>query len=131
MTDISFLKQRDVLPPSNPSGPPLAGVIVLELAWFYAAPFGTALLADLGARVIKIENLEGDPIRHMSSVPELAGVKGTQGKESIALDYRSPEGHEVLERIVAKADIVMRNFRQGPSVETGIDYERLRPPIQI
>ncbi len=111
---------------SNPlPATPLAGVTVVELAWVSAAPFGTALLADLGARVIKIENLEGDPHRYQGPIPEWAGLKGLQGKESIALDYRTPKGREVLDRIIARADMVMRNFRQAASVQTGIDYDRL------
>jgi crotonobetainyl-CoA:carnitine CoA-transferase CaiB-like acyl-CoA transferase len=123
---VSFRSPNRRRSGSHPrTGPPLAGVTVVELGWFLAAPYGTALLADLGARVIKIENHEGDPIRYMSSLRELSGVKTIQGKESIALDYRSPEGYAVLERIVKRADVVMRSFRESPSINTGIDYERL------
>jgi crotonobetainyl-CoA:carnitine CoA-transferase CaiB-like acyl-CoA transferase len=104
---------------------PLAGVTVLELAWFYAAPFGTALLADLGARVIKIENVEGDPHRYQNPLREFSGVKALQGKESVVVDYRTPEGKEILHQLVAKADIVMRNYRQQNSVTSGDDYQSL------
>ena len=113
-----------------PAGPravpaPLAGVTILELAWFYAAPFGTALLADLGARVIKVENLEGVPHRSQTGVEEFAGVKALQGKESIALDTSRPEGMEVLRRLVRRSDAVMRNFRQQAAVRMKIDYDAL------
>ncbi len=117
--------------PSVPDGDeelpaaPLAGVTVLELAWFYAAPFGTALLADLGARVIKIENVDGDPHRYQNPLREFSGVKALQGKESVVVDYRTPEGKEILHQLVAKADIVMRNYRQQNSVASGDDYESL------
>ena len=123
--DASFSQRSGVLGTDPLPVSPLAGVTVVELAWFYAAPFGTALLADLGARVIKIENLEGDPHRYQGPIPEWAGLKGLHGKESIALDYRTPKGREVLDRIIARADMVMRNFRQAASVQTGIDYDRL------
>ena len=56
-----------------PGDLPLAGVTVLELAVLYAAPFGATLLADLGARVIKVEPLDGDPIRTIVPFPEAGG----------------------------------------------------------
>lgn len=124
-------------PPASP-GPaptagPLAGVTVVELAWFYAAPFGTALLADLGARVIKLEGPEGDPHRYQNPLREFSGVKALGGKESIVVDYRTPEGREILHKIVARADLVMRNYRQQNSVLTGDDYSSLEPvnPDQV
>ncbi len=114
-------------------GGPLSGVTVVELAWFYAAPFGTALLADLGARVIKVESAAGDPHRLQNPLPEFSGVKAVGGKESIVVDYRTPEGKEILHQIVARADIVMRNYRQQNSAATGDDYESLAPvnPDQV
>jgi crotonobetainyl-CoA:carnitine CoA-transferase CaiB-like acyl-CoA transferase len=121
-------------PPSAVSPPgPLAGVTVVELAWFYAAPFGTALMADLGARVIKLEGPEGDPHRYQNPLREFSGVKALGGKESIVVDYRTPEGQEILHKIVARADLVMRNYRQQNSVLTGDDYQSLEPvnPDQV
>jgi crotonobetainyl-CoA:carnitine CoA-transferase CaiB-like acyl-CoA transferase len=118
---------RAPLPAGGAPAPaaPLAGVTVVELAWFYAAPFGTALLADLGARVIKVENADGDPHRYQNPLREFSGVKALQGKESIVVDYRTPEGREILHQIVERADIVMRNYRQQNSVMTGDDYASL------
>lgn len=107
------------------SGGPLAGVTVVELAWFYAAPFGTALLTDLGARVIKVENVTGDPHRSQSGPSEYAGVKALQGKESVAVDTNTPEGSAVLHRIVEGADLLLRNFREDASVRMGVDYASL------
>ena len=60
--------------------PPLAGVTVLELGTYYAAPYGATLLADLGARVIKIEQLDGDPIRHILPFPEVGAIKVLAGQ---------------------------------------------------
>jgi crotonobetainyl-CoA:carnitine CoA-transferase CaiB-like acyl-CoA transferase len=112
-------------PASHPPAP-LDGVTVLELAWFYAAPFGTALLADLGARVIKVEGVDGDPHRYQNPLREFSGVKALQGKESVVVDYRTPEGKEILHKLAARSDIVMRNYRQQNSVATGDDYQSLR-----
>lgn len=104
---------------------PLAGVTVLELAWFYAAPFGTALLADLGARVIKVEGLEGDPHRNQNPLREFAGVKGLQGKESVALDYRTPEGLAILHELVRRSDAVLCNYRMNAGDASPVSYASL------
>ncbi|HVW41101.1 MAG TPA: CoA transferase [Amycolatopsis sp.] len=116
---------RGEVPRAAVAGAPLAGVTVLELASFYAAPFGLALMADLGARVIKVEAVTGDPHRSQSGVRELAGVKGLQGKESVAVDANVPEGLEIIRRLVRRCDMVMRNFRQGATERMGITYESL------
>jgi crotonobetainyl-CoA:carnitine CoA-transferase CaiB-like acyl-CoA transferase len=138
--DASFTSPRTTEPvpaapaaPSPGAGGPLSGVTVLELAWFYAAPFGTALLADLGARVIKVEGATGDPHRYQNPLPEFAGVKALGGKQSIVVDYRTPEGREILHRLVARADIVMRNYRQQNSAAVGDDYASLEAanPSQV
>jgi len=108
----------------TPRGP-FSGVTIVELAWFYAAPFGLALLADLGARVIKVEGPAGDPHRYQNAIREYAGVKGLQGKESVVVDYRSAEGLEVLDRLVARADAVMCNYRLVDPSTSPNSYERL------
>jgi crotonobetainyl-CoA:carnitine CoA-transferase CaiB-like acyl-CoA transferase len=100
----------------------LDGVTVLELAAQYAGPFGPALLADLGARVIKIEPFEGDTMRQ---IPFIA-AKTTQGKESIAIDLKAPEGREIVHRLVAHADLLMHNYRPGVPERLGIDYATLK-----
>ncbi len=103
---------------------PLEGILVLELAGYYAAPFGATLLADLGARVIKIEPLTGDPFRNMGLWENMA--RPTQGKESITLNLKAKEGQAILQRLAAKADILMHNFRPDVPPRLGFDYETLR-----
>ncbi|HLY83505.1 MAG TPA: CoA transferase, partial [Acidimicrobiales bacterium] len=76
--------------------PPLAGVTVVELGTFYAGPFGSTVLADLGARVIKFEQLDGDPMRTIMPFPEVGGVKVLSGKQSVAVDIGTPEGKEIV-----------------------------------
>jgi crotonobetainyl-CoA:carnitine CoA-transferase CaiB-like acyl-CoA transferase len=114
------------------SGLPLAGVTILELGTFYAAPYGATMLTDLGARVIKIEPLNGDPMRVIQPFPESGAVKVLQGKESVALDLASPESAEVLSRIAARADLVLCAFRAGVAARLGVgadDLLKINPRI--
>jgi crotonobetainyl-CoA:carnitine CoA-transferase CaiB-like acyl-CoA transferase len=98
---------------------PLAGVTVIELGTFYAAPFGATILADLGARVIKIEQLDGDPMRHIIPFPEAGGAKVLQGKESVAVDMASEAGRRIVLELVRRADIVLQTFRAGVAERHG------------
>jgi len=117
--------------PSPAAGPPpsgeapLAGVTVLELGVYFAAPFGATLLAELGARVIKLEQPDGDPIRSMLPFPELGAMKVLQGKDCVAVDLNSEKGREVAHRLVAQADIVLQSFRAGVARRLGLDAETL------
>jgi crotonobetainyl-CoA:carnitine CoA-transferase CaiB-like acyl-CoA transferase len=105
---------------------PLEGVTVLELGTYYAAPYGATLLADLGARVIKLEQLDGDPHRHMLPFPEVAGMKVLQGKESVAVDIGSDEGREIAYELVRRSDIVLQSFRAGVAERLKVDSSSLR-----
>jgi crotonobetainyl-CoA:carnitine CoA-transferase CaiB-like acyl-CoA transferase len=104
---------------------PLAGVTVLELGMYYAAPYGTALLSDLGARVIKFEPLEGDPMRTLASFPEVGGIKVLQGKECVAIDIGTAEGRKVVYELVARCDVVLQSFRAGVAERLRLDAETL------
>jgi len=114
-------------PPTAPpaatpaSGGLFEGVTVLEFATWIATPLGATLMADLGARVIKVEPLGGDPMRSAGPV----GLKIVQGKESIALDLKSPEGREIVQRLVARADALAHNYRPGVPERLGIDSKTL------
>jgi crotonobetainyl-CoA:carnitine CoA-transferase CaiB-like acyl-CoA transferase len=101
---------------------PLEGVTVLELASFLAGPLGPTLLAEMGARVIKVEPLTGDPFRRVGV--ECAQV--TTGKESLALDLTHPEAGEVLTRLVRMADVVVHNLRPGSVERLDLGERRLR-----
>jgi crotonobetainyl-CoA:carnitine CoA-transferase CaiB-like acyl-CoA transferase len=102
-----------------PTGAPLAGMTVIELGTYYAAPFGTTILADLGARVIKIEQLDGDPIRKLAPFPEVGGIKVLQGKESVAIDIASDKGRALVLELVRRADVVLQSFRAGVAERHG------------
>jgi crotonobetainyl-CoA:carnitine CoA-transferase CaiB-like acyl-CoA transferase len=103
---------------------PLDGITVLEVAGWLAAPFSGALLADLGARVIKVEPLYGDPYRSMFTNENM--IRAFQGKENVALNLKSKEGQEIFHALVRKADVLMHNYRPGVPARIGLDYETLR-----
>jgi crotonobetainyl-CoA:carnitine CoA-transferase CaiB-like acyl-CoA transferase len=100
----------------------LTGVTVLEMATWIATPMATALLAELGARIIKIEPLEGDPLRRYGPT----GLKCVQGKESITLDMKTDAGREIVHRLATRADVLTHNYRPGVPERLGIDAETLR-----
>jgi crotonobetainyl-CoA:carnitine CoA-transferase CaiB-like acyl-CoA transferase len=114
---------------------PLEGITIVECAYYYATPFATALLAELGARVIKIEPLRQDPYRIISSAgvgdPVLNlghnnMVRAFQGKEDIALNLKDPAGQEVMRRLIATADVFVHSFRGDVPKSLGVDEETLR-----
>src|SRR5690242_2354243 len=111
---------------------PLAGITVLELGQFIAGPFAAQLLADLGARVIKIERPGvGDPFRLFVTEPRMDGyghnfLAFNRNKESVAVDLQKPEGIAVVRRLVEKADVLVENFRAGVLERLGLGYEALK-----
>ena len=102
---------------------PLEGVLVVESATIIAAPLGASVLADLGARVIKLEPLTGDPFRSMFH--GFGASKCNAGKESICLDLKSAAGQEIAQALGAKADIWIHNYRVGVPEKLGIGYDEL------
>lgn len=126
----SELRLRRAAPVPESTGdatvhPPLGGITIVDLGSFYAGPFGSAMLADLGARVIKIEAAAGDPIRVNMPFPESAGVRVTQGKESICIDTYTDEGVEVVKAIIKDADIVLHTYRGGVAERMGLGPEEM------
>ena len=104
---------------------PFSGVTIVEFGYFYAMPYATAMAAALGARVIKVEDANGDPHR-MSFGPEVASNKTTAAKESLSVDLRTPEGRALTQELVAKADVFVTGFRSGVPEKLGLGYEELR-----
>jgi crotonobetainyl-CoA:carnitine CoA-transferase CaiB-like acyl-CoA transferase len=103
---------------------PLEGIAVLECAGWLAAPFAGALLADLGATVIKVEPLSGDPYRRMPTNENM--IRAFQGKRNIGLNLKSEKGLKIFHELVSRADVVMHNYRPGVPERLGIDYESLK-----
>jgi crotonobetainyl-CoA:carnitine CoA-transferase CaiB-like acyl-CoA transferase len=106
----------------RPPHRPLEGVTVVELATFLAGPLGATLVAELGARVIKVEPPEGDSFRRVG----LEAVHLMSGKESVVLDLKTDAGRLALHALLANADVVLQNFRPGVAARLGFDYETVR-----
>lgn len=111
---------------------PLAGITVLDLSQFLSAPSATLRLADLGARVIKVERPgTGDICRTLYiSDCDIDGDSSlfhaiNRNKHSIALDLKDPASRPVLERLVRKADVMVVNYRPGVAERLGVDYTRM------
>ena len=110
---------------------PLAGLTVLDLTRVLSGPFCTMMLADMGARVIKVERPgDGDETRAWGPPfvgGESAYFLGTnRNKESIALDFKRLEGRRIIDRLLDQADVVVENFRPGTLARLGLDYESLK-----
>ncbi|TPI57356.1 CoA transferase [Mesorhizobium sp. B3-1-3] len=110
---------------------PLSGVNVLDLSRVLAGPWATMSLADLGATVWKIENIDGGDDTRAWSIPSYKGVStyflcANRGKHSVALDLKSKEGLEIVRALAAKCDIVVENFRVGTAERLGVGYDQLR-----
>ncbi len=109
---------------------PLAGVSVLDLSRALAGPYCTALLADLGATIIKVESVNGGDITR--AWPPFEGDHSlyfesiNRGKSSIALDFYKPDAQKLLRDMALASDVVVENFRSGVMTEMGLDPDELR-----
>ena len=108
---------------------PLDGIRVLDLSRVLAGPYATALMADLGAEIIKIEPPQGDDYRHIG--PFLDGESAlftlnNRGKQSLALDLKDPAHLHLAQAIAARVDVVVENFRPGVAARLGLGAETLR-----
>jgi len=109
---------------------PLADLLVIEMGTLIAGPFAGQILGDFGAEVIKLEDPKaGDPMRQWGrSLPKGLSpwwpVIG-RNKKSVGLDLRTPEGQQIARALIAKADVVIENFRPGAMEKWGLSYEAL------
>ena len=115
----------------SPSGP-LAGLMVIDLTRVLSGPYCTMMLADMGARVIKVEQRgRGDDTRGWGP-PFQNGESAyflsiNRNKESVTLDFKKPEGRAVLDRLIARADVLVENYRGGTMERLGYGWESLHP----
>ena len=101
---------------------------VLECSTFVTGPYATALLAELGARVIKIESPpDGDPYRYFAPDPYFSFnfAHLNRNKESLALDLKSAKGKEICLKLLKQADVLVENFRPGTAERLGFGYDTL------
>ncbi len=127
------------LPSDALQKPPLDGITVIDMSRVLSGPYCTMVLADLGARVIKIERPDiGDDTRQW--VAFVGGQSGyfmafNRHKESIALDLKSPYDREILDSILAAGDVLVENFRPGVMDRLGYGWEALSsrdgPPLRV
>jgi len=114
---------------SNPKPLPLQGIKVVELGTLIAGPFCARLLAEFGAEVIKIEPPRtGDPLRKWRKLHQgtsLWWYAQARNKKSVTLDLKHPEAQEIVRKLVARADIVVENFRPGAMEKWGLGWEQL------
>ena len=113
------------------TGGPLAGIRVLDLTRIVAGPFATMRMADLGAEVIKVENPDGGDESRQIRPPEAGGeafyyLAYNRSKRSIAVDLRTEGGKDIIDRLAARSDVLIQNFRVGVMERLGLGYEAVR-----
>jgi crotonobetainyl-CoA:carnitine CoA-transferase CaiB-like acyl-CoA transferase len=107
--------------PTADAGPPLAGITILEFAGVLATPMGCSFLVDLGARVIKVEPLEGDPFRTITG--ESGASRVNNGKDSVTVNLKTEEGKAIVVELIKRADMIIHNYRPGVPEKLGIGYD--------
>ena len=100
---------------------PLQGIKIVDLTGYIAGAYGTTLLADLGADVIKVESFAGDGFRQNST----AFQGWNQGKQGIILNLKSAEGMNIFHQLVRECDVVTENYRAGIAKKLEVDYQSL------
>ena len=126
------MMDRASAPPQRERTGPLRGMRVIDFTHFVAGPYATLLLADLGAEVIKVENPgRGDEFRHYPPASDLLDGEGApflwvnRNKKSVAVDLKSAGGRQVVDDLIASADIVVENFSTGVMERFGFGYKAL------
>lgn len=117
---------------------PLEGIRIIECAVWHAGPGAAAILADMGAEVIKVETLEGDPERSQANLgavrfddvggPDFSFLfeLSNRNKRGICVDMKTPEGRQIFEKLIGTADVFLTNLRKSTKPKLGIDYESIR-----
>jgi len=112
---------------ANVPAHPLSGVTILDLATIQAGPYSAALLADLGARVIKIDATDRrlDEGRR-STAQAMPDARTYAGKECLQVDLQTPEGKDIVHKLIARADVLLHNYRLGVPERLQVDLETCR-----
>jgi len=112
---------------------PLDGIKILDLTIFQNGPWGTVMLSDMGADVLKIEDpVNGDPARNIAAIGGVAKAVNAyfetmnRNKKSMTLNLKTPEGRDIFFRLAKDADVVVQNFRVGVVEKLGVDYESVK-----
>jgi crotonobetainyl-CoA:carnitine CoA-transferase CaiB-like acyl-CoA transferase len=127
---MGWRKEGQAAPDGAASKGPLDGVRVIDLTTVIMGPFATHIFADLGADVIKVESPDGDslraymPQRHHAMSGSFLNLN--RNKRSVCLNLKTPSGREVLDRLLAEADVFVHNLRPATIGRLGYEYERVR-----
>lgn len=105
---------------------PYAGIRIVEFTHMVMGPTCGMILADLGAEVIKVEPIDGDKTRRLLGSGAGFFPMFNRNKKSLSIDIKTPEGIEIIKKLVASADVVSENFKPGAMAKMGLDYETLR-----
>jgi crotonobetainyl-CoA:carnitine CoA-transferase CaiB-like acyl-CoA transferase len=114
------------------TGGVLSGITVLDLTRVLSGPYCTMMLADMGARVIKVEHPRGGDDTRAWGPPFVNGESTyflgiNRNKESVTLDFKKPAGRTILDQLLGRADVVVENFKPGTLERQGLDYASLAP----
>jgi crotonobetainyl-CoA:carnitine CoA-transferase CaiB-like acyl-CoA transferase len=109
----------------------LSKISLIDMTEGVAGPYAATVLADMGANVVKVERREGDWSRtagkgRVAAAGSAQFVSLNRNKRDIGLDIEMPDGRQVIERMVARADVVLSNYRPGVMARLGLGYERCR-----
>jgi len=108
----------------------LSGARILDLSHMLAGPFGSMMMGDLGAEIIKIEPPEGDPMRrmgpHFFATESAYYLSTNRSKKSMTLNLQTERGRAIFYELVRVSDVVYDNFRPGITQKLGIDYATLK-----
>src|SRR6185437_8331273 len=107
----------------------LEGIKVLDCSQIIAGPLAASLLTEMGANVVKVEALEGEPWRLQAEVVPKESrnfLAQNRGKRGVALYFKNPASHEARDVLLRWADVVISNYRPGAARALGIDYESVR-----
>jgi crotonobetainyl-CoA:carnitine CoA-transferase CaiB-like acyl-CoA transferase len=107
----------------------LEGIKVLDCSQIIAGPLAASLLTEMGANVVKVEALEGEPWRLQAEVVSKESrnfLAQNRGKRGVALDFKNPASHEARDVLLRWADVVISNYRPGAAKALGIDYDSVR-----
>jgi len=108
---------------------PLQGIRVIDFTQYLPGPFATQRLVNMGAEVIKLEGLSGDPARQLGAVFKEASLVfevNNQGKKSMAIDLKRKEGRELALRLISQADVLIESFRPQVMHKLGLSYEDVK-----
>ncbi|HWS61197.1 MAG TPA: CoA transferase [Steroidobacteraceae bacterium] len=128
--DFNDAKEAPRRRKTTESAPPLQGVRIVDFGTFAAGPHSSMILGDLGADVIKVESIAGDPIHNFYRPYSTS----SRGKRHLAIDMKKPQGLEIARRLCRGADIIHHNFRPGVAERLGIDAQslhQLKPSLII